>query len=191
MSNSKSILVGLGPKGAALEVPRRLPPCEKMRYLAGVHGARERVWAIMLRHLVKGKSPNDCWSWNGSVSELGYGRVNICADMWLAHRVSFWYHNGRISEKLHICHHCDNPPCCNPDHLFEGTALDNQRDAKNKKRNAHGEKSAQSVLSERDVRMIRASYIPNKVTHSMLAKQFGVSIGCIEGVTQRYNWKHI
>jgi hypothetical protein len=76
----------------------------------------------------------DCWTWAGSRSAKGYGRLNVGGAVCQAHRVSWELHRGAIPSDLFVLHRCDNPPCVNPDHLFLGTALDNSRDMVSKGR---------------------------------------------------------
>lgn len=74
----------------------------------------------------------DCWVWTKS-TRYGYGmfarRENGKTKHYLAHRVSWELANGPIPEGLQVLHHCDNPPCVRPDHLFLGTQFDNMQDA--------------------------------------------------------------
>jgi hypothetical protein len=69
---------------------------------------------------------DDCWIWKGSfIKKYGcftYGKIR------LAHRFSYFIHNGELSEKMLICHKCDNPKCVNPDHLYQGTHKNNSDD---------------------------------------------------------------
>lgn len=83
--------------------------------------------------IVKGDDPNDCWKWTASVTKDGYGRLHFNGRNDMAHRVSFFIHKGRWPKNL-VLHKCDNPPCCNPKHLYDGTQKDNARDMVRRKR---------------------------------------------------------
>jgi hypothetical protein len=75
------------------------------------------------------RMPSGCWLWIGHRDKAGYGKIGITKRRCkLAHRVAFELYNGPIPDDMDICHHCDNPPCCNPEHLFLGNALINARD---------------------------------------------------------------
>jgi hypothetical protein len=77
-----------------------------------------------------------CWEWCGDIHPNGYGYTtnHETGKKYHVHRVSFEIFKGQIPKGLYICHHCDNPSCCNPDHLWAGTAKENMQDAKKKGR---------------------------------------------------------
>lgn len=75
-----------------------------------------------------------CWPWTGSKKEKGYGQVSRNNRQQRVHRVAYEFHNGPIPAGLFVCHSCDNPPCCNPKHLWLGSASDNSADMRNKGR---------------------------------------------------------
>lgn len=80
----------------------------------------------------------DCIVWQGRIESGGYGRVGRRG---LAHRQAWERANGPIPDGLLVLHHCDNPPCVNPEHLFLGTHQDNSDDAKAKGRVFNGRQS--------------------------------------------------
>lgn len=94
----------------------------------------ERFWA-----LVDIKGPDECWPWLGSLSEKGYGKfMEVPRQSPVrAHRKAYELENGPIPTDMLICHSCDNPPCCNSNHLFVGTCKDNTQDMMIKGRNRH------------------------------------------------------
>lgn len=70
----------------------------------------------------------DCWIWTAAKTNKGYGKLTIRRRTWIAHRFAFTITHGMIPSSAHVLHRCDNPPCCNPDHLFLGSNDDNIRD---------------------------------------------------------------
>lgn len=136
-----------------------------------------------------------CWEWLGSKGLKGYGEVRIDKQLWRAHRAVWILYFGSIPEGLLICHHCDNPSCVNPEHLFMGTALDNTRDMYEKGREfiptytEVGEKHCQSKLTDDAVREIRTTY--PKLTMQALADYFNVSLVTVWQVIHRKTWRHI
>jgi hypothetical protein len=87
----------------------------------------------MMRKIKIGSS--GCWDWQGAKwGTNGYGCVCFKRQSWLAHRIMFLLKKGKIKNGNVIMHKCDNRICVNPEHLEQGTQLDNMRDCSNKKR---------------------------------------------------------
>lgn len=81
--------------------------------------------------------PDECWPWKLGRSPKGYGNTlykvggrNVAG----AHRIAWSKTFGTIPDGLHVLHRCDNPPCCNPSHLWLGTNTENHADSKAKGR---------------------------------------------------------
>lgn len=109
----------------------------------------ERFWAKVDRSA----GPDGCWPWLAGRNHQGYGRFRIGgrgSPTAHAHRVAWEVANGAIPAGLLACHQCDNPPCCNPSHLFLGTTPDNVADRDSKGRTASGERSGRSKHLDHD-----------------------------------------
>lgn len=81
------------------------------------------------------KSDDGCWIWTGRLCPKGYGRWPRSEFSQLAHRIMLDRYVPCPDPALFACHHCDNPPCVNPAHLYWGTVQDNNRDRDARGRN--------------------------------------------------------
>lgn len=73
------------------------------------------------------RGENECWCWTGGTQSRGYGSFSVNGKTYNAHRVSYVIHTGRIP-KHNVLHTCDTRRCVNPNHLWDGTQLENVRD---------------------------------------------------------------
>ena len=143
-------------------------------------------------HSILGTS---CWMWTSGLRDSGYGNFWTGTDFIAAHRFSYELHVGPIPDGLYVCHHCDNRPCCNPEHLFVGTHQDNMTDMVVKGRHYAGnhflgETNPSAKLTEADVLCIR-ELAQEGAPRKQIAAAFGVSVGMVEQITSRRAWKHI
>ncbi len=141
------------------------------------------------------RGPDDCWPWLASSLPSGYGKLNLGGSSYLAHRIVYKLAKGEPGD-LHVCHSCDNPKCCNPNHLWLGTAADNQRDSGEKGRaNRHspcGEKNGQSTLTLAQVIEIKTRLKnPYLGLNKVLAKEYDVSRALISNIKTGYCWSHV
>jgi len=158
----------------------------------GKHGTlEERFW----RDIVKTRT---CWNFQ-KTGWRGYGRLSLDHRHVSAHRYSWELHFGPIPDGLLVCHHCDNPACVRPDHLFLGTDAMNAADRNRKGRTIIGSRENiprgadhyLTTLSNADVRKIRRLFAKGNITKTELGARFGVGRTCIYHIINRTSWAHI
>ena len=116
--------------------------------------------------------PSGCWEWQGYRTPAGYGRIwqNVIKETIPTHRAMWEIVFGPIPDGKCVLHKCDNPPCCNPAHLWLGTHTDNAADKVAKGRHAKGEKAGGAKLTLSDVESIRV----DPRLHRVIAAEFGI-----------------
>ena len=165
----------------------------------------ERFWRYV-------QKADGCWLYIGAIDSYGYGIVSDHGKVVKAHRYSWELLYGPIPKGLCVCHHCDNPPCVNPAHLFLGTNADNTADRNAKGRQAKGDRTGARLypekytfqgvprakgeangsakLTEAKVRTIRQSYTEG-ISSYILARQYNVARHTISSIINRKTWKHV
>lgn len=141
----------------------------------------------------KGRS-DQCWPWMRYRTETGYGRFRAGSQQVRAHRAAFMLAYGYDPAPLIICHTCDNPPCCNPSHLFAGTPSDNALDRMRKGRAnpPRGEASNRTPLTADQVIDMRRRFNPNvRGSIAAAAREFGLSKTGAKDILRRRTWAHI
>lgn len=128
-----------------------------------------------------------CWEFTGASDPRGYGRIFYKSYLWLAHRVSWFITYGEIPVDICVCHKCDNPSCCNPEHLFLGTHQENEADKRAKGRIVRGEKQGGSKLTREQVQDIRSA-LDNGTQGSILADKYKVARATISKIKYNKRW---
>lgn len=156
--------------------------------------ARNRVPAILrfFANVPDELDENGCLLWLGGRMGGGYGQIWAHGRTYAAHRFAYEQFVGPIPRGMNVCHRCDNPACVNPGHLWLGTQKENLADAfaKGRRRFAAGEKAARAKLTAEDVRSIRLQVREGR-RQDALAKEFGVTGGCISHVVTGRTWRHL
>jgi hypothetical protein len=151
-------------------------------------------------------TPGECWGWAGGRGSKGYGSILRDGKFIGAHRASWIIHYGEIPDGLDVLHHCDNPSCVNPLHLFVGTHKDNMDDRDAKGRQARGDRhgfrldpnaipkgvqNGRSKLTDEQVRNMRTRYFNGGVTVRKLARLCGVAEQVAWKAIHRRTWRHV
>lgn len=137
------------------------------------------------------KEDDACWEWLKGKTTKGYGCVRYEKKPCLAHRVAFeYFHKRRIIEGMLLLHSCDNPVCCNPEHLREGTHQDNMDDMAKKGRRTKGSQVSK-ILTEVQVLEIRDKYSKGGYSHRSLATEYNTNNPNIHSIIHRKTWTHI
>lgn len=138
-----------------------------------------------------------CLEWQGCLNSAGYGTIGIGSrtdgtrKTMLVHRLSYILFVGLLSNDLSVLHHCDNPPCLRPEHLFKGTIAENVLDMMRKGRHntLRGSQLGTSILTEEKVRKIKSLLVSH--TTAQLARMFKVSDTLIANIRYGRSWKHV
>jgi len=140
---------------------------------------KEKFWLY-----VKKGTNDECWEWTGFKDKDGYGKLRTGKTNTAAHRISYRLHYGKIDSGMLVLHKCNNTSCVNPDHLYQGTQVDNMAGRKLAGNQPQNETHPNTKISNADVLKIRAL---NK-TYKELSMIFGISesqVGNIKRYDQR------
>lgn len=177
------------PSGRLAEGKRLLLSGKRLEKTEFSEGALRKFW----RHVWTGNE-TDCWIWTAARDRKGYGKYKMegQAVMTTASRISYAIHNGACDAGMMICHNCDNPSCVNPDHLFQGTVLDNNKDALEKQRNISGEGHNMAKLTEAKVIQMRKEWSEAPCdTWAEIAGRYGISAKMAKFIILRRNWRRV
>lgn len=174
--------------------PNRTPPVMDSESTA-------RFWSKVDRC-----APDECWPWKYGSTGM-YGHFKAGGRSVGSHRLAYFLHHGNWPTML-ICHRCDNPPCCNPAHLFEGTSKDNSADCVAKGRIARlfaekhwsrkhpdlisrGDQIGGSIFTTEQVQEIFRLYLAGNETHQSIADKMNAQRETISIILRGRNWKHL
>lgn len=134
------------------------------------------------------KADSGCWEWRAAKIR-GYGAFRG----WRAHRASWLLFRGADPGERHVCHHCDNPSCVNPDHLFLGDPKINadDRTAKGRNKNPVGEAHASARLTNAQATEIRRLANEGAISQREIARQFGTTQSNVAHIKKGKYWRCI
>ena len=131
-----------------------------------------------------GKSLIECHEWTGYKDEDGYGQFSLNGKLYRSSRVMKFISTGKDPGDLIIRHTCDNPPCCNDNHLVLGTTVDNSRDCLIRGRHGTAKLTIEEVLDIRYLRFL-------DISRAIIAKQFNISESYVTEICRRATWAFV
>jgi hypothetical protein len=146
----------------------------------------ERFWSYVDQR----GGPDACWPWMRSSFHNGYGQFSIVRDGKTinsrAHRLAYLFANGEWPEPMGL-HRCHSRRCCNPAHIYAGTAKENTGDMMALGR--HNRPHAK--FTDREVREIRWRRRYGGASLERLAADYSVTKGCISNIANRRSYRHV
>ena len=145
-----------------------------------------RFWSKVAR-----RQGDQCWEWQAASNARGYGTFGANGKSCLAHRLAWELVNGAIPEGMLVCHTCDNPKCCNPQHLWLGTNAENIEDMRRKgrARARRGASNKNAKLSMDQAREVRRLYSAGGVSQQAIADALGVTQRVISLIVRNVSYK--
>lgn len=146
-------------------------------------------WRRFISFITVPDDPDACWIWNGSrTTKQGYGRMYFRGLTVVCSRLMYAMAHGPLGADEMACHHCDNPPCCNPFHLFRGTNRQNQLDASRKGRSAMQRPEVAAkfhVIADSRLEEI-VGLLNSGVSGRQLARDLGLGVNAVNRFLRRH-----
>ena len=134
------------------------------------------------------KWSGNCLEWQGATAgPMGYGYLTRKRKNYYAHRWAWMLEHGEIPKGKCVRHKCDNPLCCNLEHLVLGTKKQNSEDMVERGRSSRGKKNGQSKLTEDDVRAIRRK-VAQGASQAAVAREYGLGPMAVNRIVRRLRW---
>lgn len=144
-------------------------------------GCATRKYPEMQAFLDAHRGQDGCWEYPRTAGQ----RYGSCAGR-RAHRAAYMIASGVDPGDLQVCHSCDNPPCCNPAHLFLGSAKENYEDSRSKDRHSRGERGRHKLTTDQILK-IRA----DRRSLKEIAADFGIHPVYVSEIRHLRTWRHI
>lgn len=134
-----------------------------------------------------------CHEFIGATNGDGYGNFWDKGQCKKAHRFAWEAFFGRIPEGVLVRHTCDNPPCCNPDHLVLGTNADNSQDkvARGRMAPTYGAHNPAAILTDNLAREVIAYWRYTTLTLEAIANKFKISKSHVGNIKDGRTWRHL
>lgn len=139
------------------------------------------------------RGPDECWPWKPPKHRSGHGEFFVSPERGKVRAHSFALELATgvpCPPGREACHRCDNPPCCNPAHIYYGTRQDNVNDMVQHGRALLGTAHPNAKLTETQVlemRQRRAAGTPQR----QLAADYGVSAAYVSTIVNGLVWSHV